>query len=144
MLAVNFLLLICQYFCIYFVAFNFCISYSPRLQWMCHFYFMFILFQKIIYGLANPVDSIATIAFSIFFKNSWNFWGSFSIFLSLLFSHFHSSQFHILSPYANPFQHTACSSPSFYGLRAYTPSSCGGSHAIYRKHAKLDRSICWV
>ncbi|HEC75826.1 MAG TPA: hypothetical protein ENI33_01020 [Thermoplasmatales archaeon] len=48
------------------------------------------------------------------------------IFLSLSVPHFHSSLFHILSPYANLFQHTACSSPSFYGLRAYTPFSCGG------------------
>ena len=48
------------------------------------------------------------------------------IFLSLSAPHFHSSLFHILSPYANLFQRTACSSPSFYGLRAYTPFSCGG------------------
>ncbi|HEC75835.1 MAG TPA: HAD family hydrolase [Thermoplasmatales archaeon] len=56
------------------------------------------------------------------------------IFLSLSVPHFHSSLFHILSPYANLFQHTACSSPSFYGLRAYTPFSCGG-FTCYLKYA---------
>ncbi|MCD6573260.1 MAG: caspase family protein, partial [Thermoplasmata archaeon] len=50
-------------------------------------------------------------------------------------------------PYANLFQRTACSSPSFYGLRAYTPFSCGGFTCYLNSEARksnIESAIRWM